>query len=205
MIEGVLIAAAIALLLGVNQLAFPKIIQYQNQDQADEIDWMRGFIDALRIGATPTEALNYINLDLVPKTKAALQQQTDLSSALAADALQRNSLLLKALAACWQVSQQHGAPLSPAMQSALTAQLDRMAIAAEVKSQLAGPKTAALTLALLPVATLLMAQAIGISAVKWLITSGFGIGILVIGSSLLGLGTWIMFRLAANIEQELQL
>jgi hypothetical protein len=50
-----------------------------------------------------------------------------------------------------------------------------------------------------------MAQAIGISAVKWLITSGFGIGVLVIGSSLLGLGTWIMFRLAANIEQELQL
>ena len=79
MIEGVLIAAAIALLLGVNQVATPKLIRYQNQDQANEIDWMRGFIDALRIGATPTEALNYVNLELVPKTKAALQQQTDLS------------------------------------------------------------------------------------------------------------------------------
>jgi tight adherence protein B len=205
MIEGVLIAMAIGLLLGVNQIAIPKVIQFQNRDQADEVDWMRGFIDALRTGATPSEALSYLDLDLIPKTKIALQQQTDLSTALATDAMQRNSLLFKALAACWQVSQQHGAPLSPAMQAALSAQLDRAAIADEVKSQLAGPKTAAITLALLPAATLLMAQVIGISAFRWLTTSGFGIGVLVFGLCLLGLGTWIMFRLAANIEQELQL
>jgi Flp pilus assembly protein TadB len=205
MLTALSIAAAVMLLLGVGKIPTPTISRATQSTYVDEIDWMRGFIDALRSGATAREALSYTNLDLVPTAKAVLQQQGELSAALATDAIKRNSLLLKALAACWQVSQQHGAPLSPAMQSALTAQLDRIAIAEEIRSQLAGPKTAALTLALLPVATLLMAQLIGIPAFAWLIGSAVGLGVLIVGASLLIAGSWVMHKLASNIERELQL
>jgi tight adherence protein B len=205
MLTALLITAAVVLLLGIGKISTPTISKTTQLDYVDEIDWMRGFIDALRSGATAREALSYTNLDLVPTTKAVLQQQGELSVALAADAIKRNSLLLKALAACWQVSQQHGAPLSPAMQSALTAQLDRIAISAEIRSQLAGPKTAALTLTLLPAVTLLMAQLIGIPAFAWLIGSAAGFGVLVVGVSLLIAGSWVMHKLASNIERELQL
>jgi tight adherence protein B len=91
------------------------------------------------------------------------------------------------------------------MQSALDAQLDRIMVADEIKSQLAGPKTAAVTLAMLPIATLLLAQSLGIAAISWLLTSPIGLISLTIGGLLLGTGTWVMFRLAKNIEQELQL
>jgi Flp pilus assembly protein TadB len=205
MVTAVLVTTAALLLLGVIKIPTLTIVRASQSDYVDEIDWMRGFIDALRSGATAREALSYTNLNLVPTTKAVLQQQGEVGAALTTDAIERNSLLLKALAACWQVSQQHGAPLSPAMQSALTAQLDRIAIAEEIRSQLAGPKTAGLTLALLPVATLLMAQLIGIPALGWLIGSAAGFGVLIVGTSLLIAGSWVMHKLASNIERELQL
>ena len=199
-----LITFAVALWLGVKTVPTIKFVNKYNIE-LDEIDWMRGFIDSLRAGMPAWEALSNSNQKFIPIASKKLNQPIELPIALAQDAKLQNSLLLKALAACWQVSQQHGAPLGPAMQSALDAQLDRVMVADEIKSQLAGPKTASVTLALLPIATLLLAQSLGISAMSWLLTSPIGLISLVIGGLLLGSGTWVMFRLAKNIEQELQL
>lgn len=204
MITGLLILLAVALWLGVTKVPTIKLVN-KSKVELDEIDWMRGFIDSLRAGMPAWEALSNSNQMFIPAASKKLTQPTELPSALTKDAKLQNSFLLKALAACWQVSQQHGAPLGPAMQSALDAQLDRIMVADEIKSQLAGPKTAAVTLALLPIATLLLAQSLGIPAISWLLTSPAGLISLVIGGSLLGSGTWVMFRLAKNIEQELQL
>lgn len=203
-ITGLLILLAVALWLGVTKVPTIKLVN-KSKVELDEIDWMRGFIDSLRAGMPAWEALSNSNQMFIPAASKKLTQPTELPSALTKDAKLQNSFLLKALAACWQVSQQHGAPLGPAMQSALDAQLDRIMVADEIKSQLAGPKTAAVTLALLPIATLLLAQSLGIPAISWLLTSPAGLISLVIGGSLLGSGTWVMFRLAKNIEQELQL
>jgi tight adherence protein B len=204
MTTAILLFIASALVLGC--IRYPKLQVVKKENlELDEVDWMRGLIDALRAGATPSEALGYGNHRIIPTTSKKLNQPTEIVLALRADANQSNSLLLKALAACWQVSQQHGAPLAPALQSALDAQLDRIAIADEIKSQLAGPRTAALTLALLPFATLLFAQSLGISAVSWLITSWFGFAVLILGIALLGTGTLIMFRLTNAIERELRM
>jgi len=204
MIAALLMTFAVALWLGVNTV--PKIqLGNKSNIELDEIDWMRGFIDSLRAGMPAWEALSNSNHKFIPMASKKLNQPIELPIALAQDAKLQNSLLLKALAACWQVSQQHGAPLGPAMQSALDAQLDRIMVADEIRSQLAGPKTAAVTLALLPIATLLLAQSLEIAAISWLLTSTIGLISLVIGGFLLGSGTWVMFRLAKNIEQELQL
>lgn len=204
LIPSVLLAFSIALWIGVTQIPIFKLVP-KSSIKVDEIDWMRGFIDSVRSGVTAREALSFSNLDLVPNAASKLTQPTELAAALTQDARNQNSLLLKALAACWHVSQQHGAPLAPALQSALDAQLDRIAVAEEIKSQLAGPKTAAITLALLPIATLLLAQSLGISAFAWLISSPVGLVVLVIGVTFLSIGTAVMFKLAGNIEQELQM
>lgn len=204
MTSALLVFLSVWLALGVN--AYPRlVITKQESRDLDQIDWMRGFIDSLRSGATATEALKYAKADLIPTAKLRISQPTELAAALAVDAKTQNSLLLKALAACWQVSQLHGSPLAPAMQSALDAQLDRIAVADEIKSQLAGPRAAALTLALLPVATLLLAQSLGIAAIGWLFGTAIGIAVLVVGVLFLSIGTAVMFSLAKNIERELQL
>lgn len=199
-----LFAISIALWLGITKFPVVKIVKSQ-ETQLDEMDWMRGFIDSLRAGMPAWEALSNSDSSLIPTASTKLIDQSGIAAALAQDAKQQNSLLLKALAACWQVSQQHGAPLAPALQSALDAQLDRVLVADEIKSQLAGPKTAAITLALLPVATLLLAQSLGIDAISWLLTTPTGLVTLSAGLIFIGTGTWVMFRLAKNIEQELQL
>lgn len=199
-----LFTISIALWLGITKVPVVKIVKSQ-ETQLDEIDWMRGFIDSLRAGMPAWEALSNSDSKLIPTASTKLIDQSGIAAALAQDAKQQNSLLLKALAACWQVSQQHGAPLAPALQSALDAQLDRVLVADEIKSQLAGPKTAAITLALLPVATLLLAQSLGINAISWLLTTSTGFVTLSVGLIFIGTGTWVMFRLAKNIEQELQL
>ena len=204
MVTALLIALAVALWSGVNRVPTIRLVN-KSDIELDEIDWMRGFIDSLRAGMPAWEALSNSNHNFIPIASKKLTQPTELPIALAQDAKLQNSLLLKALAACWQVSQQHGAPLGPAMQSALDAQLDRIMVADEIKSQLAGPKTAAVTLAMLPIATLLLAQSLGINAISWLLTSPIGLISLLIGGLLLSTGTWVMFRLAKNIEQELQL
>ncbi|MFM1906263.1 MAG: hypothetical protein RIT32_1059 [Actinomycetota bacterium] len=203
MISAVLVLMASIFAFGVTNYPRFRLIK-STPAEVDEIDWMRGIIDALRAGATPSEALGYHKSVLLVEFNLSLPPD-QLTDALANIARQKNSLLLKALAACWQVSQSHGAPLAPALQSALDAQLDRMAVSAEVKSQLAGPKSAAVTLALLPIATLLLAQSLGIPAITWLISSVIGLIVLALGCSLLGIGTWIMFQLAGRIEQELRL
>lgn len=204
MITTLLVFVCICLSLG--QTYVPTFqVKKKPTTKLDEIDWMRGIIDSLRSGATPAEALSYSNIEIIPTAISKLNQPMELASAIAVDASKSNSLLLKALAACWQVSQHYGAPLAPALQSALDAQLDRIAIADEIRSQLAGPKTAAVTLALLPVATLLMAQSLGIPAIYWLFTSWIGITVFVLGFSLLFLGTFFMLRLTNSIEQELRL
>lgn len=204
MTSAMLVFLSAWLAFGINFYPQLKITKQEGKD-LDQIDWMRGFIDSLRSGATATEALKYANADFIPTAKLQLGQPTELAAALAIDAKTQNSLLLKALAACWQVSQLHGSPLAPAMQSALDAQLDRIAVADEIKGQLAGPKAAALTLALLPVATLLLAQSLGIGAIAWLFGTAIGIGVLIIGVLFLTIGTAVMFNLAKNIERELQL
>lgn len=204
MTAAALFAISIALWLGITKVPVVKIVKSQ-ETQLDEIDWMRGFIDSLRAGMPAWEALSNSDRSLIPTASTKLIDQSGIAAALAQDAKQQNSLLLKALAACWQVSQQHGAPLAPALQSALDAQLDRVLVADEIKSQLAGPKTAAITLALLPVATLLLAQSLGINAISWLLATSTGLVTLSVGLIFIGTGTWVMFRLAKNIEQELQL
>lgn len=199
-----IILVCFCLLLG--QTTYPIfLINKKPTTQLDEIDWMRGIIDSLRSGATPAEALSFSNSEFAPTASTKFNQPLELASALAVDASKSSSLLLKALAACWQVSEQHGAPLAPALQSALDAQLDRIAIADEIKSQLAGPKTAAITLALLPIATLILAQSLGIPAISWLVTQWVGITVFILGISLLALGTFSMLRLTNSIEQELRL
>jgi tight adherence protein B len=112
-------------------------------------------------------------------------------------------LLLRTLAICWQVSEDHGSSLIPALEAALEAHTDREQIRFEIANQLAGPKTAAVTLAILPILTLFLGQTLGIDTFSWVFSSWLTLAILMIGVSLLTAGTFLMLQLTKTIEKDL--
>lgn len=200
-----------SLIFLVTWLLYPKtkirlpVLTFETRTKKElvEADWMRGYIDSLRSGATPREALQYSNPALIPNTLRQLRSYGLIQPALHQDALTQDSLLLRTLAICWQVSEDHGSSLIPALEAALEAHTDREQIRFEIANQLAGPKTAAVTLAILPILTLFLGQTLGIDTFSWVFSSWLTLAILMIGVSLLTAGTFLMLQLTKTIEKDL--
>ncbi|MFF5496341.1 type II secretion system F family protein [Streptomyces aquilus] len=121
---------------------------------------------------------------------AAARFGGDVPDALAVAARQPGAGGLLGLAACWRVAVDRGAGLAAGvdrLEAALRAERDQRA---DLRAQLAGPRSTALMLAGLPVLGLLLGTALGSDPLHVLLHTGPGWGCLVVGGVLEGLGMW---------------
>ena len=109
--------------------------------------------------------------------------------------------MLSALAAVWQVSAGSGAGLSDAAYRLGTAALQRERMRRDLAAQMAGTRTTARVLALLPVVGLLLGSGLGGSPVAWLFTTPLGLLALAAGVMLEIVGIWWVRRLVTSVER----
>lgn len=107
---------------------------------------------------------------------------------------------LRLLAACWRVGAERGGTLATVLDGLASALRAEEAQRQEVVTQLAGPRTTARMLALLPFLGLGMAAALGANPLGFLFGTLPGAGCLLLGVGLDLVGLWWTRRLARNAE-----
>lgn len=155
----------------------------------------------LEAGQPPSVALRRCADEpaLWPHALAALHVDADVPSALRADAVERP--VLGQLAACWQVAADSGAGLAASVgqlaRSARTAEDTRVALEAE----LAGPRSTARLLSLLPLVGLAFGTMMGADPTAWLMGTSLGRLCCAAAAALIALGTFWTGRIAAAVER----
>ncbi|WP_424888403.1 type II secretion system F family protein [Streptomyces sp. XH2] len=142
----------------------------------------------LRAGRQPGQALAGVPAgDLGPQwaaVAAAARFGGDVPEALRAVAVCPGAEGLHGVAACWRVAVDGGAGLASGLErvaAALSAERDQRE---ELRSQLAGARSTAVMLALLPVLALLMGSALGAAPLRVLLHTPAGLGCLLLGGLL---------------------
>ncbi|MGW1786200.1 type II secretion system F family protein [Streptomyces sp. NPDC002143] len=157
-------------------------------------------------GRQPGEALQRAARDsgglgeAQPAVLAAARFGGDVPKALAVAARQPGADGLLGLAACWRVAVDQGAGLAAGLdrlEEALRAERDQRA---DLRAQLAGPRTTVVMLAGLPVLGLLLGVGLGADPLHVLLHTGAGLGCLLVGGVLEGVGTWWALRIVRNAE-----
>ncbi|KQX80858.1 hypothetical protein ASD48_32385 [Streptomyces sp. Root1310] len=131
---------------------------------------------------------------------AAARFGGDVPKALAIAARQPGADGLLGLAACWRVAVDQGAGLAAGLdrlEAALRAERDQRA---DLRAQLAGPRTTVVMLAGLPVLGLLLGAALGADPLHVLLHTGAGLGCLLVGGVLEGVGMWWALRIVRHAE-----
>ncbi|MFR0358403.1 type II secretion system F family protein [Streptomyces sediminimaris] len=160
----------------------------------------------VRAGRQPGEALpsaaRYSGglADARAAVLAAARFGGDVPGALAAAARQPGAEGLLGLAVCWRVAVDQGAGLAAGLdrlEAALRAERDQRA---DLRAQLAGPRSTAVMLAGLPVLGLALGAALGADPLRVLLHTGAGLGCLCVGGVLEGLGLWWAMGIVRRAE-----
>lgn len=134
-----------------------------------------------------------------PRALAALRVDADVVDALREDARRRP--LLTQLAACWSVASESGSGLAQSVSSlavsARTAEDTRVALEAE----LAGPRSTARLLSMLPVVGIGFGTMLGADPLGWLLGSSLGRACLLVAVGLIGAGTLWTGRIASAVDR----
>jgi tight adherence protein B len=152
----------------------------------------------LRAGRPPGVALSNASHVAVGPTAAALAEAGSASGlgALPAEVLHRAAdasavpELLRGLAVCWQVCQGSGSSLASAVDRLEDGLRAEQECRDEVEAELAGPRSTALMLAVLPVFGLLMGAGLGAKPVHTLLHTPLGSVCLAVGVALDLVGVW---------------
>ncbi|MFJ3922770.1 type II secretion system F family protein [Streptomyces sp. NPDC090022] len=155
-------------------------------------------VGELRAGAQPGQALSAALRRTVtgpggpgPREAGVLAAAAfggDVAGALRQAAREPGAQGLAGMAACWRVSVDGGAGLAAGLErleGALRAERDRQE---SLRAQLAGARSTAVVLALLPVVGLLMGTALGADPLRVLLHTPMGLGCLLVGGVLEVLG-----------------
>ncbi|TMR16672.1 pilus assembly protein TadB [Nonomuraea turkmeniaca] len=161
----------------------------------------------LSAGRTPGEALTRaiaaVDLpdpDALRPVVAAARDGGDVSAALTASAPPQGGEGLRQLAACWDVSVTVGAGLAALVERVAGTLRAAQAHRQDVAAQLAGPRTTARMLAALPALGLLMAAALNMHPMTFLLGSLPGFACLATGITLDACGLWWTNRMAARAQ-----
>ncbi|MFF4650944.1 type II secretion system F family protein [Streptomyces sp. NPDC001380] len=170
----------------------------------------------LRTGAVPDRAMASVTAPGGPSHQVLCRAGLDTTSLLAAarfagdvpEALRRTARLpgaggAAAIAACWQVASDSGAGLADALDRVAEALRADRALRETVRGELAGPRTTAALLAVLPVVGLLLGGALGADPLRMLLHTPAGLGCLVAGAALEAAGllwTARIVRAAEGVE-----
>ncbi|GAA0459983.1 type II secretion system F family protein [Streptomyces sp. NPDC046215] len=187
-----LIAAAVAVPLVRRRIAVRVAGRDRERCEAAVIELCGTVAGDLRAGRHPGEALAGVRAaelgpgwDAVP---AAARFGGDVPGALRAVGRRPGAEGLQGVAACWQVAVDGGAGLAAGLErvaEALSAERDQRE---ELHAQLAGTRSTAAMLAVLPLLALLMGSALGAAPLRVLLHTTAGLGCLVLGALLEGAG-----------------
>jgi tight adherence protein B len=161
----------------------------------------------LAAGRTPGEALtraigavDFPDPDALRPLMAAARDGGDISAALISVAPERGGEGLRRLAACWNVGTSAGAGLATLVERVGNTLRTAEAHHHDVAAQLAGPRTTARMLAVLPVLGILMGGALGMHPLNFLFGSLPGFACLAAGVALDACGLWWTQQMATRAE-----
>ncbi|MGA5132645.1 type II secretion system F family protein [Streptomyces olivoreticuli] len=202
-----LLAAVAAMPLVRRWLRARRARDERERREAAVIELCGGVAGELRAGRQPAEALSVAapgelgrDWAVVP---AAARFGGDVPEALRAVGRLPGAEGLQGVAACWKVAVDGGAGLAAGLErvaAALSAERDQRE---ELHAQLAGTRSTAVMLAVLPVLALLMGSALGAAPLRVLLHTPVGLGCLCIGGALEGAGlawTGRIVRGAAGVQ-----
>ncbi|GAA3662045.1 hypothetical protein GCM10022224_027170 [Nonomuraea antimicrobica] len=161
----------------------------------------------LSAGRTPgeamTRAISAVDLpdpDLLRSVIAAARDGGDVAAALTTAAPLQGGEGLRQLAACWEVGTTVGAGMASLIDRVAQTLRAAQAHRQDVAAQLAGPRTTARMLAVLPALGLLMAGALNMHPLEFLFGSIPGFMCLIAGVSLDACGLWWTNRMATQAQ-----
>jgi tight adherence protein B len=104
------------------------------------------------------------------------------------------------IAVCWQLAHTHGLAIATLMRTAQRDIVERERFSARVRAGMAGARTTAVVLAGLPVLGIGLGQLIGADPLQFLLSGGFGGGLLVVGVTLACAGLLWSDRITAGVS-----
>ncbi|MGR6913063.1 type II secretion system F family protein [[Actinomadura] parvosata] len=150
-----------------------------------------------------TRAIAAVDLpdpDLLRPVIAAARDGGDVAAALTSSAPQEGGEGIRQLAACWEVSTTAGAALAGLVDRIAHTLRAAQAHRQDVAAQLAGPRTTARMLAVLPALGLLMAAALNMHPLSFLLGTFPGLMCLMTGITLDVCGLWWTNRMATHAQ-----
>ncbi|MGG7572322.1 type II secretion system F family protein [Streptomyces sirii] len=198
------LASPVAMFLVRRRLAARGAERARDRRAAQVIGLCAAVAGELRAGRQPAQALLAAGSpglgEAGSEVVAAARYGGDVPQALRSAARAPGAEGLTGMAACWQVAVEGGAGLASGLEriaAGLRAQRDQRE---ELSAQLAGPRTTALMLALLPVGGLLMGSALGADPLRVLLHTPAGWGCLAAGGLLEWGGVAWTARIVADAE-----
>lgn len=199
-----LIAGLVAVPLLGRRLRAREAVRAAERTEGAVIDLCAAVAGELRAGLLPTGALLSTGARELGEggatVLAAARYGGDVPAALRAVSRLPGAEGLRGAAACWQVAADGGTGLADGLErvaAALRAERDQRE---ELRAQLAGPRSTALVLAVLPAFGLLLGGAMGADPLRVLFHSPAGLGCLVAGAVLEGAGLAWVARLVRVAE-----
>ena len=176
-------------------------------ERASAAEAMTVLAGELRAGRTPVEALRRAAAVAVGPVRDGLDGAATAAAfgGVPAEALrlaaERSAVpeVLNGLAVCWTVCQGTGSSLAGAVDRLEEGLREDALRRQEVAAELAGPRSTALMLAVLPVVGLLMGMGMGAHPLHVLLHTKVGNGCLVLGVALDLAGVWVTGRLVRGV------
>lgn len=165
---------------------------------------IRSLVAGLRAGAHPAEAADSAAVDARPEAAASMRAiaaaarlDGDVCLALRAAGSDTLASGLTRISRAWALAQRHGLPLADVL-DAVGRDLDqRVRFSRQVLARMAGPRTSATVLALLPALGVVLGEAIGAQPLRML--TGPGQWLLAVGVALLCAGVAWCGRLTGQV------
>lgn len=167
---------------------------------------LRTLVAGLRSGAHPATAAEAAAADVQPPTAdtmramaAAARLDGDMSTALAGTRTPALATALARVATAWQLAQRHGLPLAEVLDAVRRDLEQRARFARQALARMAGPKSSATALSLLPALGIALGEAMGASPLRMLTSTGLGQILLLVGVTLLCTGVVWSGRITSRV------
>jgi tight adherence protein B len=165
-------------------------------------------VGELRVGAHPVAAFNVAATEVdgpVAESLRAVAARARLGADVSAGlrSVSAGSALpahWERLAVCWRLAQDHGLSIAPLMQTAQRDVVERERFSARVEAGMTGARTTAVVLAGLPLLGVGLGELIGAQPLSFLLSSGAGGWLLVIGVTLVCAGMLWSDRITARVS-----
>lgn len=164
--------------------------------------WAMSIAGDLRAGIEPNAALRNASerLHVAARAAAAVRVGGDVATALVLDAEVEDNQLLRSVAACWSVGASTGAALAAIIEGIADGHRQSLDVQRSLAVELAGPRTTARLMTLLPAMGLLLSWLLGVNPLAWLFGDLIGWLALLVGIGFNVLGAVWTRHLVAEVE-----